>query len=327
MSRPATRRPGVLTALVCAVSLAACTGNGDGDDTTPTPPAVPPTVAATTATSVLAALGKASVDVTATGDAARAAVFVGPALESANAKAKLLPGRTPAERAAVELETGDAKVLAISRGQQRPHQLLVHTSLKQSGGAVLVLLVSEQAGDDFKAAAVAPLLPGATVDALDPLAVGSAPIGDASGLAASPVTVVEAFAASVAFPDPAPSDLLADDTFSTQLRASAKEQSTSLGAQGVFTQTHEPGGVLGGFRLKDGKGAIVFASLVRDDAIALRAKSNLTPGKDFVALTGIKTITSEAKLTSNETIALIIPQTGKARIVAAADQLVDGTGR
>ena len=66
---------------------------------------------------------------------------------------------------------------------------------------------------------------------------------------------------------------------------------------------------------------------MRDDTIAMRSPVKLTPGKDFTALTGVKTITTEAKLTSNEILALIIPETGKARIVAASDQLVDGSGR
>ena len=46
MSRPVTRRPGVLAALLCAASLAACTGNGDGPPAAPSaPPAVAPSAA------------------------------------------------------------------------------------------------------------------------------------------------------------------------------------------------------------------------------------------------------------------------------------------
>ncbi|MDN5790134.1 MAG: hypothetical protein L0H25_04605 [Micrococcales bacterium] len=327
MHRPSTRRHGVLTALLCAVSLAACTGNGgDGSDSAPTP-AVAPSVATTTATSVVTEVAQATSDVTKGGAKARAEVYVGPALESANAWAKVAPGHTAKERAAKQLSTEGIEVLAISRGQQWPHQILAKTTLKQSKAAVLVLLVSEQAGEDFKAAAVTPLLPGATIEALAPVDEGSAPLGDGSGLAATPDEVVTAFAGSVKYPDPEPSDLLDPDAWSEQLRKAAKDQAKALGSVAVYTQTHTPGGVLGGFRLGGDKGAVVFANLVRDETIAWRSPTKLKPGKDFTALTGIKSITSEAKLTSNEILAMVIPQTGKAEIVAAADQLVDGSGR
>ncbi|MEO7132015.1 MAG: hypothetical protein ABIZ07_11625 [Dermatophilaceae bacterium] len=329
MPRPALRRHGVLTALLCAVSLAACTGNGgDGtQDSPPTPPAVAPAVAASTTTSVLTKLVSAASDVTPAGATARAAVLVGPALESANAWAKVLPGHTAEEKAAQELSPEDAKVLAVSRGPQYPHLILVQTTLKQTSDAVLVLIASEQAGDDFKVAAVTPLLPGATVDALDPVELGSARLGDGSGLAATPDQVVTAFAQSVKYPDPVATQLLDADSLSEQLRKSATDQAAALGSAAVYTQTHTPGGVLGGFRLKGGNGALVFANLVRDEAIAWQSPTKLTPGKDFTALTGIKAITSEAKLTSNEILAIVIPASGKARVVAASDQLVAGSGR
>ena len=190
-----------------------------------------------------------------------------------------------------------------------------------------MLLVSEQAGDDFKAAAVTPLLPGAPSTPSTPWSRGRPPIGDGSGLAAAPDAVVKAFAASVKYPDPVATDLLAADPLSAQLRKGATDQSASLGAQGVFTQTHTPGGVLGGFRLKDGMGAIVFASLVRDDTIAMRSQVKPHPRQGLHRPHRCQDHHTEAKLTSNEILALVIPDTGKARIVAASDQLVDGSGR
>jgi hypothetical protein len=138
---------------------------------------------------------------------------------------------------------------------------------------------------------------------------------------------VAAFAASVKYPKPTATKLLAADPLSEQLRQSAVAQSQALNNQGAFTQEHEPKGVVGGLRLKDGKGAIVFAHLVRNDAIAMRTPVKLTPAKDLTLLTGIKQITTEANLTSNEIVAIVIPASGQARIVAAADQLVAGSGR
>ena len=70
-----------------------------------------------------------------------------------------------------------------------------------------------------------------------------------------------------------------------------------------------------------------FAQLVRSDAIAMRTPVKLTPAKELALLTGIKRITTEANLRSNEIVAIVIPPSGQARIIAASDQLVAGSGR
>ena len=330
MPRTATRRRALAAALACAAMLSACTGNSD-DGSSGTAgagtPAVAPEAAQTTATSAVTAAATSSLDATAAGAAARDKAFVGAALQSANAYAKTLPGRTAAEKADTQLATTGVKVLAISRGGDAPQQVLAQTTLKKTGAAVLVLLVGGQNGAPFKAAAVTPMLPDAKLDALDATSDGSAAVGDGSGLAAKPDDVVAAFAASVKYPKPTATKLLAADPLSEQLRQSAVAQSQALNNQGAFTQEHEPKGVVGGLRLKDGKGAIVFAHLVRNDAIAMRTPVKLTPAKDLTLLTGIKQITTEANLTSNEIVAIVIPASGQARIVAASDQLVAGSGR
>jgi hypothetical protein len=308
--------------------LSACTGNSDdgsdGSGVSATP-AVAPDAAATTASSAVAAAATSALDGSPAGRAARDKAFTGAALESANAYAKTLSGRTAAAKADAELATTGVKVLAVSRSGDDPQQILAQTTLKKTGAAVLVLLVGE--GGTFKAAAVTPMLPDAKLDALDPTTDGSAAIADAEGLVAKPADVVAAFAASVKYPDPTPSKVLAADPLSEQLRQSALAQSQALNKQGAFTQEHEPKGIIGGLRLKDGNGAIVFAHLVRSDAIAMRTPLKLTPAKDLTLLTGIKQITTEANLTSNEIVAFVIPASGQARIVAASDQLVAGSGR
>ena len=329
MPRPATRRA-LAAALACAAMLSACTGNSDdGTDGTgvSATPAVAPEAAATTATSAVAAAATASLDGTAAGSAARDKALTGAALESANAYAKTLPGRTAAEKADAELATTGVKVLAVSRGGDTPRQILAQTTLKKTGAAVLVLLVAEPSGGAFKAAAVTPMLPDAKLDTLDPTTTGSAAIAEGKGLVALPDDVVAAFAASVKYPQPTATKVLGADPLSEQLRQSARAQAQSLKNQGAFTQVHEPKDVLGGMRLKDGNGAIVFAHLVRHDAIAMRSPVKLTPAKDLTLLTGIKQITTEADLTSNEVVAIVIPASGQARIVAASDQLVAGSGR
>lgn len=323
-----TRRRGLVAALLTAASLAACTGNADsGDDAAAQrTPVVAPSVATTTATSVMEQAATARVDATPAGEAARAEVYAGPALESANAFAKALATKTPAEKANAEL-SADVRVLAVSAAPTVPQQILVQGSREKTGDAVLVLLQADKAGAPFKIVAETPMLPQAKLDALDPTTSGSAPLADTTGLVAAPKEVLEAFAASIAFPDPKTSDLIAADPLSDQLRSSAAAQAKALASGGVFTQTHTPGEILGGLKLKDGKGAVVFAHLVRDDRIAMRTPVKLTPAKDVTAITGVKLITTEAELTSNEIVALVIPETGSARVIASWEQLVSGSGR
>ncbi len=128
-------------------------------------------------------------------------------------------------------------------------------------------------------------------------------------------------------PEPEETTALVEDPFSAQLRQSAAAQAKAIAATGTFTQSHEPKETLGGLRLKDGSGAIVFTHLVRTDNIAMRQPTKLTPSKDLTLLTGIKQITSEASLHSNQIVAMVIPVTGAAQVVAGWDQLVGGAGR
>jgi hypothetical protein len=58
----------------------------------------------------------------------------------------------------------------------------------------------------------------------------------------------------------------------------------------------------------------------------MRSPLKLTPAKDVIAITGVKIITTEAQLTSNEIVAFVIPASGAARAIAAWDQLVSGSG-
>ena len=180
MPRAATRRRALAAALACAAMLSACTGNSD--DGTPAPASRRPLPSLRTPPQTTAAVGRGcSGDVVARRHGRRAQLpgskaFVGAALQSANAYAKTLPGRTAAEKADAELATTGVKVLAISRGGDTPQQVLAQTTLKKTGAAVLVLLVGGQAGAPFKAAAVTPMLPDAKLDALDPTTDGSAAV-------------------------------------------------------------------------------------------------------------------------------------------------------
>ena len=336
MTRVAPRRGLAVAALVAATTLAACTGNtADEPESSPTP-VIAASEATTTAKAVIEKAAKARLDTSKGGDEAREEVYAGAALESANAYAKGLPALKDSEKDQQALST-EAEVLAVSRVDE-PRQILVRGSRDKSGDPVLFLLQAEDAGDDFMIVAEAAVLPESQLDALDTTTIGS-PSYDRVALTAEPQDVFAAYAESVNYPDPKESPLVEADPLSDQLRATAKSQAESLGDRGVFTQTHTVDEIIGGLGLRDGEGAVVFATLERDDLIALRRAAKLTPSKDVQAITGIKQITSEAQLTSNEIIAVVIPSAsaadstgtggagGSSAAIAAWDQLVSGNGR
>jgi hypothetical protein len=337
MTRVAPRRGLAVAALVAATTLAACTGNtADEPESSPTP-AIAATEATTTAETLVEKAAAARLDTSKGGDAAREAVYSGAALESANAYAKSLTALKESERDQQALST-DAEVLAVSRVEESPRQILVRGSREKSGDPVLFLLQSEDGDEDFSIVAEAAVLPESQLAALDPTSIGS-PSYERVKLTADPQDVLAAYAESVNYPDPKESPLVEADPLSDQLRATAKSQGEALGDRGVFTQTHTVDEIIGGLGLKDGDGAVVFANLQRDDLIALRRAAKLTPSKDVRAITGIKQITSEAQLTSNEIVAVVIPSAaaadststggagGSSTAIAAWDQLVSGDGR
>lgn len=271
----------------------------------------------------IAAANAAWADTSDAGAAARQKAFRGSGLESADAIAKTWSVKSPAQRDAILLE-GKGTPVAVSRGTGFPRQIIANAPLKTSGSAALVLFVQDAEGEPYKIEAVTPMLTGATLEGFDPVAQGSAAI-PTSGLAAQPDAVLTDLASSMAYPKPAEAKLVKAGPFSDSMRATAAEQGKTISAQGVFTQSHNPEGVIGGLSLKTGSGALVFGSLTREDSIAMRNAVNLTPSKDFTLLTGVAKITREAELTSSEVVAIVIPTSGPATVVAASDQLVGGS--
>ncbi len=336
MHRPVTRRRALATAFVGAAAsaslLVGCTGDTGGTTATPSAsptstPALAASEATTTGTGVLAEAIAARADTSATGPAARARTYSGPALASANAFAKSLPVLTAAQKADAELTSEGATLLAVSTAGAEPRQLLLQATLAKSGNPVLALLTSGSESDPFKVVALANVVPDARLDTFAPTTLGSGPVSGATGLVATPDAVAASFAESVRYPDPVTSDLLAADALSQQLRTTAAAQAKAVAAQGSFSQEHQPKSQAGGLQLTAGDGVVVFENFARLDRIALRTPVKLTPGKDVTAITGIKAITTEAQLVSNEVVAFVIPTSGQATVVAASDQLVSGTAK
>ena len=154
---------------------------------------------------------------------------------------------------------------------------------------------------------MAPVLPDAEIDPFDPTTEGSPAVGDGAGLAASPDEVVASFAESVRFPEPGDSKLLVADPLTEQLRQSAQAQSQALNKQGRSRRPTRPRtSSAAAPQGRQGRGRLRPPRAPRRHRDAHRAEADSR--KELTRLTGIKQITSEASLTSNEIIAIVIPR-------------------
>jgi hypothetical protein len=264
---------------------------------------------------------------------AQAAVLTGTALASAQMAAAVAAKLgTPAAEVTAPLErTEPPKVLAVSRGQQWPRAILASTLDAGQGRQYLHVLVSAAPEQPFKLAASVPMLAGATLPALGDLTAGAPLVApdDKAGMVLAPSAALSAYAAALGYPTAKASALVAtDDQFTTGLRATRTAQVNSLGALASLAQVHNPvPRELLSFRLADG-GAVVFARLDRSDTITVKpAAKELVLPANYAKLVGAAKASSLVYLQGMEEIVLVIPATGKATVIGAAEQLSSGTAR
>ncbi|MEO8829927.1 hypothetical protein [Lapillicoccus sp.] len=262
------------------------------------------------------------------GDALRAAAFTGDALTAANADAKLAATLSQAQKDALALTSAAPVVLAVSNGLSYPRQMLVQTTRAKSGLPVLSLLTTPDSRTPFRIAASATMLPSAEVPSFDQLAQGAPLLGSGAGLAAPPQKLLAAYASSLAFPAPA-ADANApfeDDASAAAVRKNAQAQSDGLSGSGTLTSQSSAKDVVGGFKVADDRGALVFTVIQRKDTILNRTQATITPTAQFTALTGLSNIKAEATLDTLEFVVFVVPASGQARVVAAQEHLVAATG-
>ena len=253
----------------------------------------------------------------------RAKALTGSALAVAGA-ADQLGDAAPAAAAPVT-RSAEPKVLAISRGTGWPRVIVAQTT-SDDGTTALNLLLSPDARTPFRLASSAAMHPGASVAALDSLTQGSPVV--VGGGATDHHAILKEYAASLAFPKPAPAkDVDGGDQFTSGVKANAVAQARAFGKLASLTQVHEvkPDQTIAvGLR---GGGALVFALLERTDTITLaKAGKSLTPSAEFQRLVGKKTLTRNAQLKSYETVVLTVPAQAKATVVAAGEVLFSAKG-
>lgn len=268
---------------------------------------------------------------TTTGSASEAALrtaYTDQGLRGADGQVKLASIQPAA--AASPLLAPHPQLLAVSRGFGYPRFIVAQTLTTDGSPPTLHLLVSPDVATPYRISMSVEMVPPATVKPFDVLASGSPLVTSGTGLAVAPATLMNLYAAQMAFPAKATSKSPFEaDSFSDQVRAGAAAASSAVASQATFTQSHTvvPNSVYA-VRQADGD-ALVFGALVRTDSFAVKQDQNVNTGgnKAFVLLTGKNLVTKSASITTLEYVILAVPQTGgKATLVAAREQIVAGSG-
>jgi len=222
------------------------------------------------------------------------------------------------------------KLLAVSRGFGFPRFIIAQTVASDGGLPILHLLVSPDAATPYRISMSAEMVPPATVEPFDRLSSGSPLVTNGTGLAVAPATLLNLYAAQMAFPAKAISKApFVADSFAVQVRAGAAGAAGAVASQATYTQVHAvvPSSV---YAVRQASGdALVFGVLERTDSFAVNPGENVNTvaNKAFVLLTGKKLVTKAASITTLEFVVFAVPRSrGQATLVAAREQIVAGSG-
>lgn len=254
-------------------------------------------------------------------EADREEVLSGPALREVRAAVSSKDRTTRTSTKVTDLE-----VLAVSRGASWPRAVLATS--RAGDVQYLHVLVAEAADEPFTLFADVPMAAGASVPALAPVDEGSTVTVAAPGKDVQEAAT--AWAKAVAFPSSssAPEDVSVGDAFSAALRKNAKATKEDLGDLAYYRQRQAIAkGDAVSFELADG-GAITFLPMTRTDTIT--ATSKLKELKlEQAALKDVldaSTVERALSIKHAETLALVTPAEGKARVVGASDVLESAKG-
>ena len=269
---------------------------------------------------------------TATGAAAQTALrtaHTGMGLRAANARIKLAKVQPPVGDSPV-LAPQQPRLLALSRGLGFPRVIIAQTVTTDDPLPILHLLTSPNAATPYRISASATMLAASSIKPFDPLTKGSPLVTDGKGLAVTDTALLQAYAAGMAFPAKAVANPpFAADPFSKQVRAKAAATAKAVSVQASFLQVHK---VVpkSSYAVRQASGdALVFGVIERTDSFKVKSGQavNTSGNKAFVLLSGKERVTKAASITWLEFVVFSVPRsTGRATLVAAAEQVVAGSG-
>lgn len=256
----------------------------------------------------------------------RAAIYVGPALRVASARAaRGAPAVAPADVVA----PSSPSILAMSRGQEWPRAILAATLDSDTSTQHLSVLVSTGPADQFKLYGTASMLPGTSVPALGDLAGGTPFAAATPEVPIEGSAVVDEYARGLAFPTPGETSVVGmDDAFAQSLQRNSAAQEAAFNGLATLTRAHAaiPDSLLS-FETADG-GRLVFAQMTRQATIALaeEAKEVKIEDQTLRELSGKETVTESFLTEHLENLLFVAPPTGLARLIGAEEVLVRAEG-
>lgn len=269
---------------------------------------------------------------TTTGAAAQAALrtaYSGEGLRAANARIKLAKVQ-PAVADSPVLAPQRPRLLALSRGFGFPRAIIAQTVTSENPLPILHLLTSPDAATPYRISASATMLVASSIKPFDALTKGSPLVTDGKGLAVTASALLKAYASGMAFPAKAVTNPpFAADPFAKQVRAKAAATARAVSVQASFSQVHKVVPKSSYAVLQASGDALVFGVIERTDSLRVKSGQavNTSANKAFVLLSGKKRVTKKASVTWLEFVVFSVPRsTGRATLVAAAEQVVAGAG-
>lgn len=259
------------------------------------------------------------------GEEDRAAVYVGPSLRIATARAE----RQGASEAADVTTPEPPTVLAMSRGQEWPRAMLVATLDPATSTQFLHVLVSTGPTEQFTVYATATMLPGSSVPGLGELAEGTAFARATEEAPIDSSAVVTEYAKALAFPEPAETEVVGvEDPYAQSLRSNAADQAEAFDDLAELTRTHAPiADSVVSFETVDG-GHIVFAQMTRTTVITLtdEAKELKIEDESLQELSGKEVVTESFTTEHLENVVFVAPAEGPAQLIGAEEILLRAEG-
>lgn len=255
-------------------------------------------------------------------DSERAEVLSGPALREVQAAVASKDSTSRTGRTVKDLE-----VLAVSRGTQWPRAVLATSQTE--GVQYLHALVATSADAPYTLFADVPMAAGSSVPALAPVEQGS-PVTVSKAPLQEVTSAATAWAKGVSFPaaKKSPQDVSVSDGFSAALKKNAKATNKDLGDLADYRQRQAvaPGETVS-FELVDG-GAISFLPMTRTDTITAtdKLKELKIEQQALKHVLDASTVKRALSVKHAETLALVTPAEGKARVVGASDVLQSAKG-
>lgn len=219
----------------------------------------------------------------------------------------------------------DSKVLATSRGTDYPRYLLGGSTAAGDQLPVLHLLVATKPDTPYRLTLSAQLLPGAQISAFPDRDAGTEVVTDGADMALKPVDLLRAYAEGLATKKPdAPYE---PDTFAEQVRSRAEEAKQAVAGQADFTQSFQvrPDPVVA-LRQLNGD-TLVLGAIERVSDYAIKPGQQMQPTPIFSALVpGRSVLVQQVRTQVAQFLAFTVPKQGKARLVAATEQVSGASG-